>query len=172
MALRSPLPVVLLGLGLLWFRSGYSLKVQWTFSVLAVLAWLVGALAIERYVARSLQTISNLLACLREGDFSVRGRGAAPGDALGEALIEVNSLATTLAQERTDALEASALLSKVMAEIDVAIFAFDGCRKLKLLNRVGGSLVPRPAGELHEVVGAAAQDLPSGRTTPRIAGVD
>jgi nitrogen fixation/metabolism regulation signal transduction histidine kinase len=139
--------VVLLGLGLLWFRSGYSLKVQWTFSVLAVLAWLVGALAIERYVARSLQTISNLLACLREGDFSVRGRGAAPGDALGEALIEVNSLATTLAQERTDALEASALLSKVMAEIDVAIFAFDGCRKLKLLNRVGEKLLGLPASQ-------------------------
>src|SRR5205814_495565 len=97
--------------------------------------------------------IANLLGALREGDFSVRGRRAQPQDALGEALAEVNLLAETLARQRTGALEASALLGKVMAEIDVAIFAFDGGRRLRLVNRAGERLLGVPVSRL---VGASA----------------
>ncbi len=39
---------------------------------------------------------------------------------------EVNALAETLREQRLGALEATALLRKVMEEIDVAVFAFDG----------------------------------------------
>ena len=72
-----------------------------------------------------LQTVSNLLAALREDDFSIRARGAAPDDALGQVMLEVNTLAETLRAQRLGAQEATALLRAVMAEIDVAIFAFD-----------------------------------------------
>ena len=71
-------------------------------------------------------------------------------------LAEVNTLADTLAQQRTGALEASALLGKVMAEIDVAVFAFDRERRLRLVNRAGERLLAAPAGRL---LGASARDL-------------
>ena len=52
-----------------------------------------------------LQTLSNLLAALREGDFSIRARGAAHDDALGEAMLEVNFLGQILREQRLGALE-------------------------------------------------------------------
>jgi nitrogen fixation/metabolism regulation signal transduction histidine kinase len=113
-----------------------------------VAAWVAGALALRERVARALRTIANLLGALREGDFSIRGRQAAAPDALGEALGEVNRLAETLASQRTGALEASALLGKVMSEIDVAVFAFDRERKLALVNRAGERLLAQPEARL------------------------
>ena len=50
---------------------------------------------------------------------------------------EVNALGETLRQQRLGALEATALLRKVMEEIDVAVFAFDGAGRLRLVNRAG-----------------------------------
>ena len=76
-------------------------------------------------IVRPLQTVSNLLAALREDDFSIRARGVVADDALGHVMLEVNALAETLRAQRLGAQEATALLRAVMAEIDVAIFAFD-----------------------------------------------
>src|SRR5690606_8295231 len=42
-------------------------------------------------------------------------------------------------------LEATALLRKVMEEIDVAVFAFDANLKLRLVNRAGERLLDMPA---------------------------
>ena len=75
---------------------------------------------------RPLQTLSNLLAAFREEDFTFRARGPRADDALGQAMLEVNALAETLREQRLGALEATALLRKVMEEIDVAVFTFDG----------------------------------------------
>jgi two-component system nitrogen regulation sensor histidine kinase NtrY len=80
-------------------------------------------------------------------------------DAFGDVLGEVNTLADTLAQQRTGAVEASALLGKVMAEIDVAVFAFDRERRLRLVNRAGERQLAAPAGRL---LGASAQSLAMG----------
>jgi nitrogen fixation/metabolism regulation signal transduction histidine kinase len=85
-----------------------------------------------------------LLAALRQGDFSVRGHRSGGHDALGTALTEINGLAETLARQRSSALEASALLGKVIAEIDVAVFAFDRARRLKLVNRAAERLFSGP----------------------------
>jgi nitrogen fixation/metabolism regulation signal transduction histidine kinase len=155
LALLAPLPAVAVALALLW-TGEHAARAQWTLSALAVGAWLAGAFALKDGVVRALQNIANLLAALREGDFSLRGRKASPDDALGEALAEVNSLAETLAHQRTDALEASALLGKVMSEIDVAVFAFDGQRHLRLVNRAGERLLAQPEARL---VGASAAAL-------------
>ena len=139
-AVLSALPAVTVALVLLW-TGEHSGRLRWTLSAAVVLAWLGAALALRDRVVRALQTIANLLGALREGDFSVRGRQGPPRDALAEALAEVNSLADTLARQRTGAVEASALLGKVMAEIDVAIFAFDGQQRLRLINRAGERLL-------------------------------
>ena len=92
--------------------------------------------------------MSNLLAALGEGDFSIRARGARGGDPLGEVMIEVNALVETLRHQRLDALEATTLLRKVMAEIDVAVFTFDEQQELKFVNRAGTRLLNQPAERL------------------------
>jgi nitrogen fixation/metabolism regulation signal transduction histidine kinase len=103
-----------------------------------------------------LRTLSNMLAALRESDFSIRARGASGDDPLGAVMLEVNVLASTLHGERLGALEATALLRTVMAEIDVAVFTFDGDHRLRLVNRAGERLIGRPVEQL---LGRTAADL-------------
>ena len=132
---------------LLW-TGDHSLKLQWTLSLFAVGLWLAFAAAARSRVIRPLQTLSNLVAALREGDYSIRARGASWDDALGLALAEVNALAESLRAQRLGALEATALLRTVMAELDVAVFAFDGDGVLRLVNRGGERLLAQPAERL------------------------
>ena len=116
--------------------------------MLIVAAWLGFALAVRERVVFPLQTLSNLLGALREGDFSVRGRSPRPDDALGEVMREVNTLGSTLREQRLGAMEATTLLRTVMREIDVAIFAFDEHQRLRLVNRAGERLLAAPAEQL------------------------
>ena len=85
-----------------------------------------------------------MLEAMREGDYSIRGRAGDREDALGDVMAQVNEMGATLRAQRLGALEATTLLRKVMEEIDVAIFAFDGERKLKLVNRAGERLLAQP----------------------------
>src|SRR5262249_53088635 len=77
-------------------------------------------------------------------------------DALAEVTREVNTLAQTLREQRMDALEATTLLRKVMEEIDVAVFSFDGEQKLRLVNRAGERLLKLPSERL---LGSRAHDI-------------
>jgi two-component system nitrogen regulation sensor histidine kinase NtrY len=159
LAASAALPAVVVALGILW-TGDYAPKVRWTLTVVVVLGWLLFTQALRERVVRPLQTVSNLLAAMREEDFSIRARGARSDDPLGEVLLEVNALAETLRQQRLGALEATALLSKVMAEIEVAVFAFDDEGRLRLINRFGEKLLgqpePRLRGRRAEEVGLAA----------------
>ncbi|MGH9774446.1 MAG: sensor histidine kinase [Candidatus Acidiferrales bacterium] len=123
----------------------YSARLQWTLTVFLVCAWLIFAFAAQNRVVFPLRTVSNLLAALREGDFSIRARGASRDDVLGEVLREVNALGATLLQQRLGAVEATALLRNVMEEMDVAIFAFDGAGQLRLVNRYGERVLNQSA---------------------------
>jgi two-component system, NtrC family, nitrogen regulation sensor histidine kinase NtrY len=154
-ALAAGAPAVALSCWLLW-STDHPLRVQVTFTIISAGAWLGGAALLRERVARPLQTISNLLAALREGDYSIRARGATANDALGLALLEVNALRETLRAQRLRALEATALLRRVMEEIDVAVFAFDGEHRLRLVNRGGERLLAHPAERL---LGRTAEGL-------------
>jgi nitrogen fixation/metabolism regulation signal transduction histidine kinase len=147
MALAAGLPGVLISLVLLW-SGDHSPKVRWTLTVLMLLVWSGVAFSLRQHVVFPLQTLSNLLAGLREGDSSIRARGADSTDPLGEVMLEANLLAQTLRDQRLDALEATALLRKVMLEIDVAVFAFDADERLRLVNRAGERLLGEPQPRL------------------------
>ena len=155
MALASALPGALISLIFLW-TGDYTPKVQWTLTVVIVAFCLGFAFALRERVILPLQTLSNLLAALGEGDFSIRARGARGGDPLGEVMIEVNTLVETLRHQRLDALEATTLLRKVMAEIEVAVFTFDADRELTFVNRAGARLLAQP-GE--RILGRRAEEL-------------
>jgi two-component system nitrogen regulation sensor histidine kinase NtrY len=156
LALLAGLPGSAAALWMLWTLS-FAARTQWTLTVLILGAWLGFAFAVRERVVFPLQTLSALLGALREGDFSVRGRAPRPDDALGEVMREVNTLGRTLREQRLGAMEATTLLRTVMREIDVAIFAFDENRRLRLVNRAGERLLAAPperllgetAGQLH-----------------------
>lgn len=147
LALAAGFPAVSLCAFLLWYDS-YSARVQWTVDLFLVIFWLSIAFNLKQRIVRPLQTLSNILAAIREGDYSIRGRRAALGDALGEVMLEVNDLGQTLREQRIGALEANALLRTVMSEIDVAVFAFDGEQRLQLVNRAGERLLAQPSTRL------------------------
>src|SRR5256884_439467 len=140
-------PAVIVALALLWFGD-HPPKVQWTLTILIVGFLTAFIWSTREHAVRPLQTLSNLLAALREGDYSIRARGARPGSALGEVLIEINSLGETLRQQVRGAFESTALLRTIMSEIDVAIFTFDPERRLRLVNRAGEALLAQPMDKL------------------------
>ncbi|MBF5045680.1 PAS domain-containing sensor histidine kinase [Aggregicoccus sp. 17bor-14] len=158
LTLLAGLPGSVTALWILW-DGDFSLKVRWTLSALILCVWGGAALAVRERVTRPLQTVSNLLLALRQGDYGVRGRGGRLNDPLGEVFLEANVLGETLREQRLGALEAGELLSKVMEEIDVAVLAFDEGARLRLVNKAGERLMGRGRRDL---LGQAAEALALG----------
>ena len=146
-AVLAGFPGTLLALILL-FSADFTPRAQWTLSLIIVACWWGFAGLVVQRVVYPLRTASNMLAALREGDFSLRARDARIDDAMGEVFLEINELSETLREQRLGALEATALLRKVMAEIDVAVFTFDTEDKLRLVNQFGERLLGRPSERL------------------------
>src|ERR1700738_2335240 len=155
LTLAAGAPAAIVALLLLWFGD-HTPKVQWTLTLLIAGFGLGFVLNAREHVMRPLQTMTNLLAALREGDYSIRARGARVDDALGEAMLEINVLCDTLRVQRLGAFEATALLRTIMAEIDVAVFTFDPERRLRLGNPAGENLLGQPIDKL---LGRKASDL-------------
>jgi len=154
LALSSGAAATGIALFLLW-SGDFSLRVRWTFTAAAVLPWLGCAFAARERVTYTLQTLANLLAALRDGDYSIRAR-AGHGGALQELVRELNALGTSLRLQRQESLEATALLRKVMDEIDLCVFTFDEKGRLRRVNRAGERLLGAPAERL---LGSTAEDL-------------
>jgi nitrogen fixation/metabolism regulation signal transduction histidine kinase len=154
-ALAGGLPAVVFALAML-------LSLDWPGSVRLLLAlvvagcWAGGALALSRSVVDPLRALANLLESLTAGDFSVRGRLARRGDALGDVVVEANRLGATLRGQRFAALEATALLDKVLAEVEVAVLAFDAAGRVRLANPAAGALLRRPPEALLGLLAAEA----------------
>jgi two-component system, NtrC family, nitrogen regulation sensor histidine kinase NtrY len=155
LALAAGLPGAVTSLVILW-TGDYTAKVQWTLTVLIVSCLAGFALSLRGRVVLPLQTLANLLAAMREDDFSIRGRAPNGDDPLGAVMIEVNALAETLHQQRLGAVEATALLRTVMEQIEVAIFAFDPDQHLRLVNRTGERLMGRAK---EQMLGRTAEEL-------------
>ncbi len=147
LALAGGLPAVVACLILL-FTGGYGSREQWTVGLFVVGCWLGFCLAARERVAGPLRTLANLLEAMREGDYSIRARVTNPEEAMGEVMQQVNAMSHTLRTQRLGALEATALLRKVMEEMEVAAFAFDPQQSLRLVNRAGERLLAEPGERL------------------------
>ncbi|MFC1635956.1 PAS domain-containing sensor histidine kinase [Planctomycetota bacterium] len=140
LSLMSGLAGILLAMVLLWTASFQrSTKLALTFLILV--SWIGFALSVKHKVAFPLRTILNLLGALREGDYSMRLRGACRDDAMGELAWEVNRLVQFLQKQRFDVVESTALLRKILAKIDVALFGFDSSGILQWVNDSGRQLL-------------------------------
>jgi len=118
--------------------------------------WWLLAMILQEQTTRPMQTLANVIASLREEDYSFRARGAAANDALGELSLEVNALADLLADQRILSIEATALLRRVVEEIDAPLFTFDPDQVLRLVNSAGERLLQQPAVRL---LGRTAEEI-------------
>jgi two-component system nitrogen regulation sensor histidine kinase NtrY len=147
LALAAVAPGTLAALALLWLRPWSTIgRVAASILLILLATQLVGRLRAR--VVRPLQTIANLLSALREGDFSLRAAPVASRDALAQVHFELNELGDVLREQRLGAVEATALLHRVVEEVDVAVFAFDEMQHLWLVNRAGERLLAASAAEL------------------------
>ncbi|MBL8977181.1 MAG: PAS domain S-box protein [Gemmatimonadetes bacterium] len=155
-AALAALPAVVIALALLW-RGDFTSRLQWTATLFIAAGLGAGLLSLYERVVRPLQTLSNVLGALREGDYSLRARGAdARDDSLGLVYLEANQLAEMLRVQRLGMVEATALVRAVLNEIDAAVFAFDDEAVLRLVNRGGERLLGQPPERL---LGRSAEAL-------------
>jgi two-component system nitrogen regulation sensor histidine kinase NtrY len=140
LTLASGLAGILVSLVFIW-TFGFQLSTKLTLTFLLLIFWAGFALSVKNKVAFPLRTILNLLGALREGDYSMRLRGARRDDAMGELAWEVNRLVQFLQRQRFSAVESTALLQKILAEIDVALFGFDSGGVLQWVNDSGERLL-------------------------------
>ncbi len=119
----------------------------------------------QRDAGQRLRTFGGLLDALREGDYSVRAaQDARDADGL---LARFNALAQRLQDEQRDSHESLQLLSKTLAALDGAVFAFEQDQRLRLINPAGerllGIAAQQAIGQSAQALGLAALfDVPSG----------
>lgn len=126
--------------------------------LILVLVLLVGGTAalLREAIVQPLRGLANVVEAYRAGDYTVRGRRTAKGDALGDLVGEVNELGRTLHAQRLKTLEATALLDRLIGAIDVSVLAFDGAHELRLANPAAARLLGVDA---RTAIGRSAADL-------------
>ena len=145
----SLLPVALLSLYLA-YRLGWSGAALLVFGA----AILAGVFAQLRLLRRLLQetfgAMRNMVAALRQRDYSIRLRPSPFDDLIDGLIDDVNSLADTLQDQRLAGTDAGEFLLAVLREVDAAIFAFDPHGRLRLANRSAEQLMMRSEAEMLE----------------------
>ena len=149
------LPGLLVSIVLVWMQP-WSLESRLALIGLELFIWWLLALALQDQTTRPLQTLANVIGALREEDYSFRARNAVAEDALGELSLEVNALADMLSDEKVRTIEATALLQRVVDEIDAPLFAFDPASVLRLVNPAGEHLLGQSQARM---LGRSATDL-------------
>ena len=142
--------------GILIWLQPWSLQSKLTLFVAELVTCLLIGAALHDHIVRPLQTLANVVGALRDEDYSFRARMAVPNDALGELSLEVNALADLLAKHRTGTIEATALLQRVVEEVDIPIFAFDPQNRLRLVNSAGEKFLH---GRAAQVIGKTSSEL-------------
>jgi len=142
--------------GILVWLQPWTLESKLLLLGVELVACLLIGVALHDHIIRPLQTLGNVVGALREEDYSFRARLAIPNDALGELSLEVNALADLLARQRAGAIEATALLQRVVEEVDIPVFAFDPRDRLRLINPAGERLLQQPLAGL---LGRTASEL-------------
>jgi nitrogen fixation/metabolism regulation signal transduction histidine kinase len=154
-ALAGGLPCVVVAVWFVW-TQWLPLPSKLAAEAALLAFWVLAAWMVRQRAAHPWRTMSAMLESVRLGDYSVRARALAGSDSMSEALAELNRLGDALRDRRLEALEVNALLSKVLEEIDVAIFAFDDQNRLRLVNPTAARLLAEPAKALR---GRSADDL-------------
>jgi len=101
---------------------------------------LVGWLATRRLLV-TLETVSDLLGALREGDLAFRGTVRRAIDPLHGLIANVNLLGDDLREGRRKRTETSRFLGKTLIALQDPVFVVDGTNRLRLVNPAGRRLI-------------------------------
>ena len=135
-------------------------SIEWIAMPALILGWLFLVSVMMEQITRPLQTLANVVAALREDDYSFRARGGVRNDAMGDLALEVNALAAMLQAQRVGAMEAMALVERVMKSMQSPVLAFDTDGRLKLLNAAAEQAFHLRAENPHGRISTAGrQDL-------------
>ena len=126
-------PGIAVVLGLLLHQKAAPYALLMTLGGLLLFGLVMSSVLVEQ-VVRPMQTLSNVIGALREEDYAFRARGERANDALGELAHEINALADMLQEQRVGALEAAALLRRVVVAMDAPVLGFDPAGVLRLVN--------------------------------------
>src|SRR5262245_24155594 len=113
LVLAGGLPSLALAVAAIW-RPDFVSEFRWILLAIAAGAVVTAASAGRELVGRSLTLVANLLAALREGDYSIRGLSAPRASSMAMVMREVNDLGSTLQRQRAEALESTQLLRHIM----------------------------------------------------------
>jgi two-component system nitrogen regulation sensor histidine kinase NtrY len=149
------LPALLVSGILVWMQP-WTLTSRLSLLGCELFVWWLLAMALQEQAIRPLQTLANVIGALREEDYSFRARNAVPEDAMGELSLEINALADMLSEQKIRSVEATALLRRVVDEIDAPLFAFDPYQVLRLVNPAGERLFQQAAARM---LGRTASEL-------------
>ena len=154
-AVLAALPGIVIATIMIWTHA-WSRDVKIALTLLEFFLWFILTLTLLEQIVRPLQTLSNVVSALREEDYSFRAREANPNDSLGELSLEINTLADILTEQRIQTIETTALLRRVVDEIDAPIFTFDPEQKLRLVNAAGERLLQQSSAR---ILGRTATEL-------------
>ncbi len=136
-------------------------SIQWIVLPAVTAVWLLVVSLLQERIVRPLQTLANVVAALREDDYSFRARGGRRNDAMGDLALEINALAGMLQAQRVGAMEAMALVERVMKSMQSPVLAFDPEGRLKLLNTAAErafNLQGKATGERKQESAASGKD--------------
>lgn len=119
---------------------------EWTAFGGALAIALATAFAVRRRSVHAFERLSGLIYSVRDGEYGLRAR--AERGAFGRVLAAINTLAAELAGLQRAGIESDALLGKLLAAVDLAIFVFDPNDRLFSANQAAARMLGRPAGRL------------------------
>lgn len=137
-------------------RAKVDSAIQWILLLLIAGIWAFLVSVLMEQLTRPLQTLANVVAALREDDYSFRARGAIRNDAMGDLALEINALASMLQGQRARALEAMALVERVLNSMQSPVLAFDPDGRLKLMNAAAEQMLSLNA---NEAIGHSAEEF-------------
>ncbi len=147
-------PAVLLGEAVLYMLHASGTMQAFVMAAL-ILVLLFLASTVFRHIVSPLQTLSNVVAALRENEYSFRARDVGEDDALGYLAAQINELAGDLRERRHRESETFALLERVVETMDLPVFAFDAASDLQLTNPAALKMLQLPAESMLQQNAAA-----------------
>ncbi|MCL2660365.1 MAG: ATP-binding protein, partial [Acidobacteriaceae bacterium] len=150
----------LLASGTYLYRNEQDAVVIALLALCLLLYFVIVSSALIESLVRPVQTFSNVVGAIREGDYSFRARGSSARDAYGELAAEINALADLLQKQRVRSLEATALLARILEVMHSPLFAFDRDNRLQLVNHAGVHLLDLPYARC---IGSCGEELGLGK---------
>lgn len=134
-------------LGAVYF-TGWMLPIKLAISllILILVIWFVVSWQINTEL--KIQNLEGLLLSLKDEDYS--SQLEEPGDThpLSKLITAANKLSQVLREERTGAAEYSALLQKVIEQIDIGVIAFDNNKRITLVSNRTCHILDLPRDKL------------------------